>query len=231
MRVSHLLLTVAVSLGAVSAGYSGQDQVYRPGNGVTAPVVEKKVKPVYTPAALAAGVEGVMTLDCVVRADGTVGEAWVVKSLHPSLNEEALLTIQDWRFKPGMKDGKPVAVRVEIEMSFSLQDAEEPQRGPAVGSPDVFIRGTGVTEPKLVRGPHANYTGAAMRAAAEGLVKMKCVVLPDGTVGDVKVTQHVHPEVDNAAVRALRRWTFTPGTKDGVAAPVQVEVDMSFTRR
>jgi hypothetical protein len=32
-------------------------------------------------------------------------------------------------------------------------------------------------------------------------------------------------------VRALRRWTFTPGTKDEVAVPVQVEVDMSFTRR
>jgi TonB family protein len=231
MVASNLLIAVAVGLAASAATYAGQEQVYRPGNGVTAPVVEKKVKPAYTPAALAAGVEGVMTLDCVVRADGTVSEAQVVKSLHPSLNMEALLTIQDWRFKPGMKDGKPVAVRVEIEMSFSLQDAEEPHRGPAVGSPEVFIPGNGVTEPKVLRERTPNYTGAAMRAGAQGLVKMKCVVLPDGTVGDVKVTQHVHPEVDDAAVRALRRWTFTPGTKDGVAVPVQVEVNMSFTRR
>ena len=58
---------------------------------------------------------------------------------------------------------------------------------------------------------------------------MKCVVLPDGTVGDVKVTQPVHPELDETAVRTLRKWTFTPGTKDGVAVPVLVSVDRFFT--
>ena len=115
--------------------------------------------------------------------------------------EEVLLTIQDWRFKPGMTDGKPVAVRVEIEMSFSLQEPEEPRRGPALDSPEVFLAGNGVTEPKLVRGPHPNYTGSSIRAGAQGLVKMKCVVLPDGTVGDVRLTQRLQPDVDQASVR------------------------------
>jgi len=68
-----------------------------------------------------------------------------------------------------------------------------------------------------------------MRARAQGLVKMKCVVLPDGTVGDVKVTRQVHLELDREAVRTLRQWRFLPGTKEGVAVPVQIDVDMSFT--
>ncbi len=191
-------------------------------------MVEKEFKPAYTSAALAAGVEGVMTLECVVRADGTVGEGRVVKSLHPSLNMEALRTLADWRFKPGTKDGKPVAVRIEIEMSFSLRDADPPHRGPAVDSPEVFIAVKGVTTPTVVREVKPNYALTALRDQVQGLVQMKCVVLPDGTVGDVKVTQSVHPDLDDTAVRTLRQWTFTPGTKDGVAVPVQLNVDMFF---
>ena len=229
MLNSTVLVALAVGLGAASAGYAGQEQVYLPGNGVTAPVVEKRVKPEYTVAARAAGVEGVMTLEGVVRADGTVGEARVVKSLHPSLNTKALEALASWRFKPGTKDGMPVAVRVEIEMAFSLQEPEEPFRGPAVDSPEVFSPGNGVTEPKLIRDVKPHYAVGAMQARAQGMVKMKCVVLPDGTVGDVKVTQHVHPELDSTSVRTLRQWTFSPGTKDGVAVPVRVDVDMSFT--
>jgi hypothetical protein len=72
MRASIFLIAVAVALGAASAGQAGQEQVYRPGAGVTAPVVEKQFRPEYTAAALADSVEGVMTLECVVRADGTV---------------------------------------------------------------------------------------------------------------------------------------------------------------
>jgi outer membrane biosynthesis protein TonB len=133
-----------------------------------------------------------------------VGEARVVKPLHPSLNEEALLALADWRFKPGTKDGKPVAVRVQIEISFSLQELEEPRRGPAVDSPEVFSPGNGVTTPKLVRDVKPNYVPAAMRDRAQGLVKMKCVVLPDGTLDDVKVPEPVHPDLDRSAVRTLR---------------------------
>jgi TonB family protein len=229
MRAAIFAIAVAVGLGAAAAGQAGQEQVFRPGEGVTPPVVERQFKPEYTAVALADRVEGVMTLECVVRADGIVGEAHVVKSLHPSLDVEALQALADWRFKPGMKDGKPVAVRVEIEMSFSLQDAEQPLRGPAVDSPEVFTEGNGVTGPTLVRDVKPQFTASAMRERAQGLVRMKCVVLPDGTVGDVKVTAHVHPDLDRSAVRAVRQWTFKPGTKDGVAVPVQIEVQMAFT--
>jgi TonB family protein len=229
MRIAQVLAVVALSQGAAAGAYAGQEQIYRPGNGVTAPVAEKRVRPEYTAAARAAGVEGVMTLECVVRADGTVSDAEIVKSLHPSLNEEALRALAEWRFKPGTKDGIAVPVRVEIEMSFSLQEPEEPFRGPAVDSPEVFRLGNGVTEPKLVRSFGAHYPPMAARDRAQGMVKMKCVVLPDGTVGDVKVTQRVHPDLDRTSVRTLRQWTFTPGMKDGVAVPVQIDVDMSFT--
>ncbi len=171
-----------------------------------------------------------MTLECVVRADGTVWEGRVVKSLHPTLNMEALRALADWRFKPGTKDGKLLSrFASRSRCRFSLQDAETPYRGPAVDSPEVFIAVNGVTTPTVVREVKPNYAFTALRDQVQGLVQMKCVVLPDGTVGDVKLTQSVHPDLDDTAVRTLRQWTFTPGTKDGVAVPVQINVDMFFT--
>ena len=59
---------------------------------------------------------------------------------------------------------------------------------------------------------------------------MTAVVLPDGTVGDdVKVTRSLDEDLDKEAVKALRQWIFAPGTKDGKAVAVQVNVEMTFT--
>ena len=102
MLESTVVVALAVGLGGASAVYAGQEAIYQPGDGVKAPVIERKVKPDYTRAALAAGVEGVMTLECVVRADGTVGEGHVVTSLHPSQPNFALTALRD-RYRAACK--------------------------------------------------------------------------------------------------------------------------------
>jgi TonB family protein len=207
-------------------------QVYRPGDGVTAPVAIEDPKPQYTPDALTARVEGAIRLECVVTADGTVSQGRVVRPLFPSLDDAALRTLSEWKFKPGTRDGKPVPVRVEIEMTFSLRDSLEPSRGPRLDSPEVFkaSRKEAVL-PRILAETKPQYTAQAMRDRAQGSVRMECVVLPDGTVGDVRINEGLHPDLDREAVRALRKWRFAPGTKDGVAVPVQVEVEMTFTLR
>ena len=94
-----------------------------PGNGVSAPVVVKQVAPQYTQEAKAARIEGTVLLDCVVLADGTVGDVRVRRSLDSTLglDQEAVNAMKQWQFSPGMKDGKPVAVRVQIESTFTLR--------------------------------------------------------------------------------------------------------------
>jgi TonB family protein len=58
----------------------------------------------------------------VVRADGTVGDTNVTQSLDTKfgLDAEAVKAAKQWRFRPAMKSGKPVAVLVTIEIAFSL---------------------------------------------------------------------------------------------------------------
>jgi periplasmic protein TonB len=60
-------------------------------------------------------------MECVVKADGTVGDKKVVKSLDPDLDQAALDAASQWLFEPGTRDGKPVNVLVTIAMAFTLK--------------------------------------------------------------------------------------------------------------
>jgi TonB family protein len=90
---------------------------------VSLPVVISSVRPSYTPAALEARIEGEVLLSAVVLTDGTVGEVTVTKSLDREygLDDQAVSALKQWRFKPGTKKGSPVAVRVDVEIKFTLK--------------------------------------------------------------------------------------------------------------
>jgi TonB family protein len=109
-------------LGPGSGGGTGGG-AYRPGNGVTTPVVLREVKPQYTSDAMRAKVQGSVLLECVVKPDGTVGEVKVARSLDSvfGLDLEAMKAARQWRFRPGTRLGEPVAVQVVIELTFTLR--------------------------------------------------------------------------------------------------------------
>ena len=98
-------------------------EVYKPGNGVSLPVVVKEVKPDYTDEAKAAGIRGSVWMRVVVQADGMVGDVQVTRSLDTEfgLDNQAVRAAKQWEFKPASKDGKPVAVEVTLEMTFTLK--------------------------------------------------------------------------------------------------------------
>ena len=98
-------------------------EVFNPGNGVTLPTVVREVRPDYTEAAKAEHLEGKVLLGMVVRADGTVGDVTVDESLDKvyGLDDQAVKAAMQSTFKPGTKDGMAVAVRVHIEMRFTLK--------------------------------------------------------------------------------------------------------------
>ena len=99
------------------------DGVPGPGNGVTMPVLVREVKPQYTADAMRAKVQGSVVVECIVGADGAVGDARVVRSLDGmfGLDQEALKAARQWRFRPGTLRGTPVPVRITIELTFTLR--------------------------------------------------------------------------------------------------------------
>jgi TonB family protein len=116
--------------GAQDAGQEAEprrDVVDHDDEGVTAPRLVRNVRPQYTREAMDAKVQGTVMLDAVVEVDGTVGAVTVTKSLDTEygLDEEAIDAARQWRFEPGRKDGTPVAVRVAVEMTFTLRSGPE----------------------------------------------------------------------------------------------------------
>lgn len=100
-------------------GYGGGP--YRPGSGVEPPRLLREVKPRYAEAARRAGIQGEVVLEVVVRADGTVGDLRVVQGLGGGLDERAAEAVRQWRFRPGLRQGTPVDVIVEVSVEFRLR--------------------------------------------------------------------------------------------------------------
>jgi protein TonB len=101
----------------------GTGDGYQVGNGVVSPRLIREIKPGYTPEAMRARIQGMVTLRAVVLPDGSVGTAQVVRSLDSAfgLDDEALKTVKQWRFMPGTLAGRAVPVMVEIELTFTLR--------------------------------------------------------------------------------------------------------------
>jgi len=91
--------------------------------GVTLPKVISEVKPQYTPEAMQAKIEGTVTMTAVIRTDGTPGNIEITTSLDTEygLDRQAVAALGQWRFEPGLKDGKRVPVRVTVQMRFTLR--------------------------------------------------------------------------------------------------------------
>jgi TonB family protein len=96
---------------------------YRPGSGVTSPILIREVKPQYTAEAMRAKIQGSVLIECVVQPDGTVSDLKIIKSLDPiyGLDQEALKAARQWRFRPGMRQGQPVPVLINIQLDFNLR--------------------------------------------------------------------------------------------------------------
>jgi TonB family protein len=97
--------------------------VHKAGNGITLPEVVREVKPVYTPEAMQAKIQGSVFMQAVVLPSGDVGDVRISRSLDAEygLDQEAIKAMKQWEFKPGTKDGAPVAVEVTVQMTFTLK--------------------------------------------------------------------------------------------------------------
>ena len=56
----------------------------------------------------------------VIGVDGRPRDLWISRSAGLGLDENSLETVRTWRFEPGTKNGRPVPVRMYIEVNFHL---------------------------------------------------------------------------------------------------------------
>jgi len=65
-------------------------------------------------------VEGVVVLYAIIRSDGSVDGVRVLEGVDERLNENARKALQQWRFRPGTKDGQPVDIEAVVRVPFKV---------------------------------------------------------------------------------------------------------------
>ena len=113
----------------VLAGSSDPIVRIRVGEKVQQMALTSGSQPDYPEEARAKGVEGVVTLEALIGADGAVQSVAVISG-DPMLVPSALESVKNWMYRPTWLNGMPVEVMTLIEVNFALQDRGIPRRGP-----------------------------------------------------------------------------------------------------
>jgi TonB family protein len=90
------------------------------GNGISPPHAVHTPDPDYSEAAKQSHYQGTVVLWMVVGSDGAVCDIRIVRALGLGLDEQAVKAVQTWKFRPALKDGKPVDVQINVEVNFRL---------------------------------------------------------------------------------------------------------------
>jgi TonB family protein len=94
------------------------------GADLSAPEAISKVDPAYPQDLMHDRVEGTVVLYAVIHADGSVGNVKVLEGFDDRLDENARKALEQWRFRPGTKDGLPVDIEAVVRVPFKVPRRE-----------------------------------------------------------------------------------------------------------
>jgi protein TonB len=84
-------------------------------------MILKRVQPVYPADLKANGVTGTVTIEALIRKDGTLSDLHVMNSdVDPGLVTAATDAVSQWQYRPALLNGQPVTVLTNIAVSFEL---------------------------------------------------------------------------------------------------------------
>jgi protein TonB len=92
---------------------------WRVSGGVAQGLLIRDVKPIYPRLAQAAGVQGEVILQAVIGKDGRIENLHTISG-NPLLVKAAVDAVQQWRYRPYLLNGEPVAVETQITVRFTM---------------------------------------------------------------------------------------------------------------
>src|SRR6185436_459837 len=83
-------------------------------------IAEYTTPPLYSDEAKRSRLEGIVTIAIHVDEAGRLTTAQIVNGLGAGLDQNALVALRQWRFRPATRAGVPVATDAEVEIEFNL---------------------------------------------------------------------------------------------------------------
>ena len=155
-----------------------------------------------------------------IQAERSSEDVWI---------DQAMTVLRGWRFTPGMKDGKPIAVSCTFDFAWGprslgateiakLRSALHPPQAPA----------TFLGHPELIYSPDPPYPEQARNAGVDGTLTAMVTIGEDGSPQDVRVVRGLGSAIDESVTNALRQWRFHPPLMNGQPAIAGVLVEVNF---
>lgn len=167
--------------------------------------IEKNMK--YPKSAKEDSIEGRVFVDFIIDTNGRLSDVGVLKSVDSRLDEEAVRIVNNMpKWKCGISEGKPTAMRYAIPIDFSLNGKKDKEPS-FPGGKDALID---------YLDNNISYPFLANLNAIHGRVVVSFTVKENGKISDVEVTESIHPSLDKEVVRAIKSMPkWNPGMKDG----------------
>jgi periplasmic protein TonB len=86
----------------------------------------------------------------------------------------------------------------------------------------------GITAPRAIYDPEPEYSEEARKVKHQGIVVLSLVVDAQGHTRDIRVARSLGMGLDEKAIEAVRKWKFAPGSSNGVAVSMQVNIEVNF---
>ena len=195
------------------------------------------------------GVQGRVSVQFIVNADGSISDVGIIRAVDPDLDGEAVRVISTMpKWKPGTQRGKPVRVKYTVPVMFRLPDEDKKEEyKPVPKIEETVVVGYGTRQespveegqvfevveqmPSFPGGPEGlmryiskniKYPVGAQKAGTQGRVMIEVIIDTNGNVTNPKVSQGVDPLLDAEAIRVtsnMPKWQ--PGTQRGQAVNVK----------
>ncbi len=186
------------------------------------------------------GVSGPWLLNCVFPTDRPKEDTKIVLSFDVSetgvpvnlsvadpgssaLEPAVIEAIKQWRFAPARKDA--FAIPVHATFTFAANHGSGAPASPARPERRIVA---GITQPRLLSSVEPIYSQEAEKANLHGIVVIEATIGTSGVASDFKITQSLGLGLDEAALRAVKQWRYSPALKDGVPVDFVVHIRVSF---
>jgi TonB family protein len=227
LALSALTLAACFLLPAARAG-DGPDQI---------PMVISQDPPEYPFSLRLSGNDGKVVIDFDVDKNGNVSRPEVKMSSHPDFEAPAVEAVLKWKFRPAVKNGHPVNVRMEVPVIFQLQYSHsgepygvEPWRIPE-SAPKSFPPQFQYDEPpKPLVTSAPVYPFDLLTQKVKGKATVTFAVDEFGRTHLVKILSASQPEFGAAAAAMIEAWSFEPAKKGGKASWALLRKEQVFSR-
>lgn len=196
----------------------------------------KIVKASYPIEAEANQLQGEVVVKFSVSETGDVEQVEIVSG-DPVLAKAAVDAARKWKFKPFIKDGRPVKASTKIPFDFAFKDKvtdvklkpENRLANGSSGSNRVRVS-QGVIQGMVIHKVAPVYPPEAKRARVQGTVILAAIIGKDGRIKNLQVVSGPSALAD-AAVGAVQQWRYRPYILLGEPVEVDTQITVNFNLR